>query len=98
MQVLIIVFYFFFQSGMDVKEILLWYDIKVFVIVFVSGFVLLVCLIQFNVISVIINIVFICFVFMLVLRLLLIVRLGFLKSEFEYLFKYVIYYLCYFFY
>lgn len=68
---------------MDVKEILLWHDIKVSAIVFVSGFVLLVCLTQFNVISVITNIALICLAPMLALRLLLTARSGFSKSEFE---------------
>lgn len=68
---------------MDVKDILLWRDIKVSAIVFVSGFVLLVCLTQFSVVSVITNIALICLAPMLALRLLLTARSAVSKSEFE---------------
>jgi len=68
---------------MDVKDILLWHDVKVSAIVFVSGFVLLVCVTQFSVLSVITNIALICLAPMLALRLLLTARSAFLKSEFE---------------
>ncbi|CAH3134967.1 unnamed protein product [Porites lobata] len=68
---------------MDVKDILLWRDVKVSAVVFVSGFVLLVCLTQFSVVSVITNTALICLAPMLALRLLLTARSAFLKSEFE---------------
>lgn len=73
---------------MDVKDILLWRDIKVSAIVFVSGFVLLVCLTQFSVVSVITNIALICLAPMLALRLLLTARSAVSKSEFEHPLKY----------
>lgn len=73
---------------MDMKDILLWRDIKVSAVVFVSGFVLLVCLTQFSVVSVITNTALICLAPMLALRLLLTARSAFLKSEFEHPLKY----------
>lgn len=65
------------------KDILLWRDVKVSAIVFVSGFVLLVCLTQFSVVSVLTNIALVCLAPMLALRLLLTARSAFLRSEFE---------------
>lgn len=73
---------------MDVKDILLWRDVKVSAVVFVSGFVLLVCLTQFSVVSVVTNTALICLAPMLALRLLLTARSAFLKSEFEHPLKY----------
>jgi len=68
---------------MDIKDILLWHDVKVSAIVFVSGFVLLVCLTQFSVVSVFTNIALVCLAPMLALRVLLTARSAFLRSEFE---------------
>ncbi|PFX24538.1 Reticulon-4 [Stylophora pistillata] len=68
---------------MDVKDILLWRDVKVTAIVFVSGFVLLICLTQFSVVSVLTNIALVCLAPMLALRLLLTARSAFLRTEFE---------------
>ncbi|KAJ7325352.1 hypothetical protein OS493_029900 [Desmophyllum pertusum] len=68
---------------MEIKDILLWHDVKVSAIVFVSGFVLLVCLTQFSVVSVFTNIALVCLAPMLALRLLLTARSAFLRSEFE---------------
>lgn len=73
---------------MDIKDILLWHDVKVSAIVFVSGFVLLVCLTQFSVVSVFTNIALVCLAPMLALRLLLTARSAFLRSEFEHPLKY----------
>ena len=68
---------------MDVKDILLWRDFKVTAIVFVSGFVLLICMTQFSVVSVLTNIALVCLAPMLALRLLMTARSSFLRSEFE---------------
>ncbi|CAH3115804.1 unnamed protein product [Pocillopora meandrina] len=68
---------------MDVKDILLWRDVKVTAIVFVSGFVLLICMTQFSVVSVLTNIALVCLAPMLALRLLMTARSAFLRSEFE---------------
>jgi len=75
---------------MDIKDILLWHDVKVSAIVFVSGFVLLVCLTQFSVVSVFTNIALVCLAPMLALRVLLTARSAFLRSEFEHPLKYVL--------
>ena len=75
---------------MDIKDILLWHDVKVSSIVFVSGFVLLVCLTQFSVVSVFTNIALVCLAPMLALRLLLTARSAFLRSEFEHPLKYAL--------
>lgn len=71
------------QPVMDVKDILLWRDVKVTAIVFVSGFVLLICMTQFSVVSVLTNIALVCLAPMLALRLLMTARSAFLRSEFE---------------
>ena len=71
------------QPVMDVKDILLWRDVKVTAIVFVSGFVLLICMTQFSVVSVLTNIALVCLAPMLALRLLITARSAFLRSEFE---------------
>ena len=73
---------------MDLKDILLWHDVKVSAIVFFSGFVLLVCLTQFSVVSVLTNVALVCLAPMLALRLLLTARSAFLRSEFEHPLKY----------
>ena len=75
------------QPVMDVKDILLWRDVKVTAIVFVSGFVLLICMTQFSVVSVLTNIALVCLAPMLALRLLITARSAFLRSEFEHPFK-----------
>lgn len=71
------------EPAMDVKDILLWRDVKVTAIVFVSGFVLLICMTQFSVVSVLTNIALVCLAPMLALRLLMTARSAFLRSEFE---------------
>lgn len=71
------------EPAMDVKDILLWRDVKVTAIVFVSGFVLLICMTQFSVVSVLTNIALVCLAPMLALRLLITARSAFLRSEFE---------------
>lgn len=71
------------QPVMDVKDILLWRDVKVTAIVFVSGFVLLICMTQFSVVSVLTNIALVCLAPMLALRLLMTARSAFLRIEFE---------------
>lgn len=71
------------EPVMDVKDILLWRDVKVTAIVFVSGFVLLICMTQFSVVSVLTNIALVCLAPMLALRLLITARSAFLRSEFE---------------
>lgn len=71
------------EPAMDVKDILLWRDVKVTAIVFVSGFVLLICMTQFSVVSVLTNIALVCLAPMLALRLLMTARSSFLRSEFE---------------
>lgn len=71
------------QTVMDVKDILLWRDVKVTAIVFVSGFVLLICMTQFSVVSVLTNIALVCLAPMLALRLLMTGRSAFLRIEFE---------------
>lgn len=77
------VYFSFLQPVMDVKDILLWRDVKVTAIVFVSGFVLLICMTQFSVVSVLTNIALVCLAPMLALRLLMTARSAFLRSEFE---------------
>nr|XP_058951279.1 reticulon-1-A-like [Pocillopora verrucosa] len=71
------------EPAMDVKDILLWRDVKVTAIVFVSGFVLLICMTQFSVVSVLTNIALVCLAPMLALRLLMTARSAFLRIEFE---------------
>ncbi|KXJ18080.1 reticulon-1-A [Exaiptasia diaphana] len=65
------------------RDIILWRDIKVTTIVFVSGFVFLVCLTQFSLLTVLSTTSMIALVPMLVLRLLFSARSAFWKTEFK---------------
>ncbi|XP_031565481.1 reticulon-1-A-like [Actinia tenebrosa] len=65
------------------RDIILWRDIKVTTIVFVSGFIFLVCLTQFSLLTVLSTSSMVILVPMLVLRLLFTARSAFWKTEFK---------------
>ncbi|XP_001628139.2 reticulon-1-A [Nematostella vectensis] len=65
------------------RDIILWRDVKVTAVVFVSGFVFLVCMTQFSLLSVVTAVAMIALIPMLVIRLLFTARSAFMKTEFQ---------------